>query len=1154
MTTKTQAKILTKTNFLNAVHVVNGKPFGKVRKVKKQVLMDQYLDNLECKPSKQAAKEITNGTDGIQPNGHLKVQKRTGENLRHDNDDSENQSKQRNRSMQNGFTVLKTGMITTENNNEEFITIYDAKRQQQNASTSNAILDNTVNGIHGRIKNRKVRRDSNVNPIRKTSFLLMEDTVNGMHGQQEVRRDSKGNPIRKTSALLSEDTGRPGRRDSVVAMSTRRYSLSPSVSKSKVRKTSFVAPPTATRRKSLQVNGIIKNKLSKRTNTTQLPEAAVRRETKQITLDVLIQHCDESSSLSVDVETIASSLSALYPSFDIEINGAEGMCLYSKNNSKNNKGNNKSTMAPRDELHSTVYNEKFSIKDVIKEMKQKPNNSKCQTDFCRRMAAFANDDSLHVLLAKQEGISCIIKAMKQFTDIKDLIKSACQTLLKMTSYSDANCVHVHKEDGISFLIELVQLKIDDAELLQTILDILGYLVMTDDTDIIDSMIDKSCHTIILTTMSRHGDNSDIVKQCCFILSNLVNSVDIARSLMFIGGVHVIIGAMQKFEDNNEVLENGCRALGSFAVHDEICTDVVNAGALTITLHTLERSREDERLLECATWALACLTKYEESCTDVCNSCGMEKLIQGMKNFSTIEIIQEYGCWTICNVIAHDKPFDVNISHDIVHVLLDATSMFLDNIDLQEQLLFAISETIIVAETILHRFVSSKGIPLIVKTMTQYPDHCPIQEHGCRIIGNVAVYEQHRLHIETEGGSKVIVSAMLTLETSEELQEIGCLALTNITANVYKNKVTAVKSGCVSAVLKAITAESDNNLLSALQTIGNVIEIDDACYNFLEENGIQIIRTVLCTKKLSPDSTNILLFASNILSRISFLLGIDEGYIGQAEKLLLEIKDMTDENSEAVLSLSRFYENMLKTEKRYSLFREKNIKLNIYKWINEFEDDSNIQISCCKVLAAVALYDKDLSIEVFNVMKKCMTAYVDNSDIQLICCGAIVYISDNNEACRDCLVQKGAVKLAINAIKTHTTVEKLVDVCLMALDTLLVKIPEHVEYGVKDHMLLHIMEVIRLYPENTEIQIHGCNIVSKLQKEHKDIFCNGEAQDTCDHLVRLLRRRRSNSELQAAAVEALKSLLPGESEYVQNTKEQLTFLTNCWFSDLNTVSS
>lgn len=34
----------------------------------------------------------------------------------------------------------------------------------------------------------------------------------------------------------------------------------------------------------------------------------------------------------------------------------------------------------------------------------------------------------------------------------------------------------------------------------------------------------------------------------------------------------------------------------------------------------------------------------------------------------------------------------------------------------------------------------------------------------------------------EGGSKAIVSAMLTLDNCDELQEVGCLALTNITAN------------------------------------------------------------------------------------------------------------------------------------------------------------------------------------------------------------------------------------------------------------------------------------------------------------------------------------------------------------------------------------
>ena len=50
-----------------------------------------------------------------------------------------------------------------------------------------------------------------------------------------------------------------------------------------------------------------------------------------------------------------------------------------------------------------------------------------------------------------------------------------------------------------------------------------FLKFSDHTDIVDCMLDKSCHTIVLTTMSRHDDSSDIVKQCCFILSHLVNT-------------------------------------------------------------------------------------------------------------------------------------------------------------------------------------------------------------------------------------------------------------------------------------------------------------------------------------------------------------------------------------------------------------------------------------------------------------------------------------------------------------------------------------------------------------------------------------------------------------------------------------------------------
>jgi hypothetical protein len=43
-------------------------------------------------------------------------------------------------------------------------------------------------------------------------------------------------------------------------------------------------------------------------------------------------------------------------------------------------------------------------------------------------------------------------------------------------------------------------------------------------------------------------------------------------------------------------------------------------------------------------------------------------------------------------------------------------------------------------------------------------------------------DKHRIHVEIEGGSKAVVSAMLTVDNCDEMQEVGCLALTNITAN------------------------------------------------------------------------------------------------------------------------------------------------------------------------------------------------------------------------------------------------------------------------------------------------------------------------------------------------------------------------------------
>ena len=48
--------------------------------------------------------------------------------------------------------------------------------------------------------------------------------------------------------------------------------------------------------------------------------------------------------------------------------------------------------------------------------------------------------------------------------------------------------------------------------------------------------------------------------------------------------------------------------------------------------------------------------------------------------------------------------------------------------------------------------------------------------------------------------------------------------------------------------------------------------DEACYHFIEENGIQVLSSMLSEKTNCVEDIEILLFAANALSRISCILG------------------------------------------------------------------------------------------------------------------------------------------------------------------------------------------------------------------------------------------------------------------------------------------
>lgn len=125
-------------------------------------------------------------------------------------------------------------------------------------------------------------------------------------------------PALNNSSPNKDISGRAGRRNSVVAMSTRRMSLAPNVGKGKVRKTSFVPLRAGERRKSVFMQTAPGNYLKRKEEQIQ---------TGRKTINVVILITEDGNKVSVDVDSILHSIHNVYPTCEIELVGREGQCL-----------------------------------------------------------------------------------------------------------------------------------------------------------------------------------------------------------------------------------------------------------------------------------------------------------------------------------------------------------------------------------------------------------------------------------------------------------------------------------------------------------------------------------------------------------------------------------------------------------------------------------------------------------------------------------------------------------------------------------------------------------------------------------------------------------------------------------------------------------
>ncbi|XP_076457261.1 uncharacterized protein LOC143291298 [Babylonia areolata] len=777
---------------------------------------------------------------------------------------------------------------------------------------------------------------------------------------------------------------------------------------------------------------------------------------------------------------------------------------------------------------------RVSINTCIRTMREGSGNYDSQLMGCQNVGSYAEEETLKVVLAKSDAISCVINAMKAFLEKEELQLQACASLLKMASTSEANCAYISQNGGVTAITNTMRRYEDNVDVTRQALSILGYLSTAEDVKA--ELLGYGSHSDVLAAMSRHSDDRQVVCQCCFILGNLLISVDTARQLMLVGGVHTVISMVKRYHDDTDVLESGCRALGSFALYDETCLDVAQAGATETVLEAMKSPHSDDSVLESACWALACLTCKAATCEELASLQGVEVVVNALERYPQQELLQEYGVRILCNLAALESLASNVSTERVVHLLTSLHRNFPDNVELLEYMMLALSLVAAVDAGVQKYLLTSGGLKTVVAVMKSLEENPAIQENGCRTLGNMAVNEPLRKGTEQQGASQAVIAAMLNIDMCPEIQLYGCMALMNLTADLMDNKMRVKNNGAVPTLLSTLRnfPENDEVVLSALKTLGNLVDLEEACRQLLDDSGLP---TIISIAKDHRADDNIRAFAALVLSGLTALsdLGVEE--LLEVEETLVTLQAALPHDPDLALSMCQGLLNLLKSEVGLDTLSQTGWMEVVENTLTPFTSHPDLHLTACRIVGTVAMEcgrkrkqtPCPLSAGTVRSVLKSMRQFPAHKELQIVGCGALSCVSETFDHLRQTIMEEGGLGDVIKAMTSFPKDDRLHSVGLIALSYLLSAADTRQAGGEKDVTMAAkvISRSMSQFVENEDIQISACRALERCQ--HVSDTDSVYELLTCVHNA--VRRHSGKGKVMKAARKVFTRFGSGDTGYI-----------------------
>lgn len=378
------------------------------------------------------------------------------------------------------------------------------------------------------------------------------------------------------------------------------------------------------------------------------------------------------------------------------------------------------------------------IRHIIEALMTHKDSSVVQDKGVHCLLMLTPDAKARAQLTEQKGAECVIWAMKEFQDSREIALNGSKMLINIAFGSEEGKKRVGKVGGIDAIVTAMYVHTDDAELLTHCCHALRNLTFGMRTN--QWIAGRSCAMeAILKSMNAFPNEEILQYQGCVALENICAAEPENRDRATeIGVLDVVCTLLIVRDEAASLVEHALGLLRNVCIGSkENQAYLGGEGAIQIVMSALKTHRLNEKVLIAGCGFLRYMFFSKPNRDIFCENKGLPRLLDVLRDGADISAVSEVALLALGNAITDNQN----------------------------------------GKKIVARY---GGIASVVDTMSNHLDHESIQEYGCRALRNLADSDELNTRLLGESGAiDTAIIAMMGYSENAAVQEQACAMMFNM---------------------------------------------------------------------------------------------------------------------------------------------------------------------------------------------------------------------------------------------------------------------------------------------------------------------------------------------------------------------------------------